>query len=402
MSCLTAVCLADTTLAAEQVLGLPVGDVVIGLALFALLGVLAPKLSPDLFGLLRSCLVGHALVSGHASRGRRPRDGLGPAGPGISARGRALSFHDERSSPGRGGSSADLGTIKALGVQFLLYFGARFSSLQSSVRGMISRLLQLVHQLPLSCLAVHLVQDLLGLGELAQHRLVISQRGFAHEKLLLLLELGQLPVDVRIDEVVDILAIQDFGNDIVLPAWVLQDGVLPEVDRVDAGASKLLHSLLLELLPLGVLRIWELSSSLLEDAIGDAGGPALRGGSSGDLESILEVGGLAGTNLLLDAALQQEVASLGSSGVNSILRRAGCLEKVNSLLSTLLHGVQELFLLGREVRHRSHVRLVQNDQQRAIPEKWLDGVEQGHLGGDGIAAHFGNVYEEENGRGQVR
>mmetsp|Transcript_55580 Transcript_55580/g.159869 ORF Transcript_55580/g.159869 Transcript_55580/m.159869 type:complete len:352 (+) Transcript_55580:609-1664(+) len=268
---------------------------------------------------------------------------------------------------------------------------------------MVPVLGQLSLETPLAHPAVQLVEDMLSLAKLLQDALVISQRCFLHQQFLLPLQLRQLLVNVRIHKVVDVLAIHNLRHDIVLPRRILEDRPLPKVHGVDAGTSELLHPIPLELLLLAIFHVSVgLARLCPRNALWDVWRPVRRRGPAGNVQPASQGVRLALLHLLLHPSAQQQVAALVSGRVDTLARRAGGLEEVHRLLSTLFHGVQQRALLGRQLRHLSDVCLVQDNEQRPIPEERLDGVEQSHLHRNGVAAHLRDIDKEKNGRGQVR
>mmetsp|Transcript_53793 Transcript_53793/g.123766 ORF Transcript_53793/g.123766 Transcript_53793/m.123766 type:complete len:318 (-) Transcript_53793:1230-2183(-) len=64
--------------------------------------------------------------------------------------------------------------------------------------------------------------------------------------LLFALELLELRLDVRVDEVSDVLAVHDLGDDVVRPLWALEVPVRLQRQRVDARAAMLLLAVTLQ------------------------------------------------------------------------------------------------------------------------------------------------------------
>merc|ERR1719199_690373 len=86
-----------------------------------------------------------------------------------------------------------------------------------------------------------------------------------HELGLLLLEAGQLGVDVRVDAVDDVLAVEDLGDGVEAPLLVLEVVDLPVVGSPDAGSAVLPHEVAGGLLGRGGV-----AHGLVAGAIGEA------------------------------------------------------------------------------------------------------------------------------------
>ena len=199
----------------------------------------------------------------------------------------------------------------------------------------------------------------------------------------LLLESGELRVDLGVDEIVHVLALEVLGDAVVLPLVVLQQVVVAEVDVEDTGTTLLLLDVAHELGAVGVVLVVLLP---LLDTSGDEGLPCdatNRLGNVNSLENVAETASdLArgvGASLQLSGVplCQQAVASSVPDVHQAFHGRARSLEHLN-----VVH-VDQLLQLGLcrllQIFGSGHIDLVDDDEDQLVREKRLDGAEESHL-----------------------
>ena len=262
-----------------------------------------------------------------------------------------------------------------------------------------------------------------------------------HELGLLLLEAGQLGVDVRVDVVDDVLAVEDLGDGVEAPLLVLEVVDLPVVGSPDAGSAVLPHEVAGGLLGRGGV-----AHGLVAGAIGEAiavavaaivvvvvvlgdgisrprpPGPALVVGGAqqgpllprppdriGDaraarpavarrglehLQAVQDALDLPSRDAALDAGGQEPVAGRRLDLRHSHLGEVGHLHEGGRLAidEVLDHGS----FIGIERLPRLGVDLVDDDDELLVGKQWLDGPEQADLLLEGIAALLGDVDEVQD------
>ncbi|GKT59111.1 conserved hypothetical protein [Colletotrichum tofieldiae] len=255
-----------------------------------------------------------------------------------------------------------------------------------------------------------LLADQLGLGEhvgllLVVELLVRLVVALLLEALLLLLEGLQLGVDLRVDEVVDVLAVPHLGDLVVLPLGVLEEPVLAHVHAVDAGATVVGLDVLGEAPALRVVAV-----VLLEvlDALGDEGLQGLGGTGLGDVDTGHDVGEAAanvaaavgaGIELLGDALGNETLADGVLDALDALLRVARQLEHLD--LARLEQALELRLGRGVEVLGLDDVDLVDNNEDNLVLEQGLDALEEVDLGLDRVAALLTQVHEVQNGGAQM-
>ena len=258
-------------------------------------------------------------------------------------------------------------------------------------------------------------------------------RGLLLDELgLLLLEAGQLGIDVRVDVVGDVLAVEDLGNGIEAPLLILEVVDLAVVGSPDAGSAVLPHEVasgllgrgvahdlvagaigeavvvaIVVVLGDGVTRPRPLGPSLIVggaqgarlsrplDRFGDAhiSRPPIAGRRLKHLEAVHHALDLLSRDATLDPSGQELVAGGRLDLRHSLLGVVGHLHEGGLAIDEALdHGL----LVGIERLPRLGVNLVDNDDELLVGKQGLDGLEQTDLLLEGIPALLGDVDEVQD------
>mmetsp|Transcript_3279 Transcript_3279/g.8778 ORF Transcript_3279/g.8778 Transcript_3279/m.8778 type:complete len:535 (+) Transcript_3279:50-1654(+) len=324
----------------------------------------------------------------HRARGSRPRDGQG----GVDTHGAERLLHPSCGEPLLRVARAVAAHRRGV-VPHRLLPPVIGDELGASGANLPEELLLLVVQIGLQ---LHLRLRLLAL----ELRL---------ELLLLALELREALVDLRVDKVGDVLAVENLGHDVVLPVVVVEHVVLAKIRVVDTRAAVLLLHLLLG-------DDLELAAGLLGlvdgDGVGDDGGPGdviprlgLR-----DVQSVEHLTRASARQLLLDARGEQLIAAHPLHLHHALLRQRGHARKFLLLAqgqsggpsSRRPHPRDERRILRLEILELALVNLVNRNHQRLVREERLDRVEEIRLLLDGVPALFAGVYDVEHDGSEMR
>ncbi len=213
---------------------------------------------------------------------------------------------------------------------------------------------------------------------------------FLLQALLLLLERRQLGLDIRVDIVVDVLAIVDLGDPVVLPRRVGEEVVFPQIDVEHTGATVGLLDIPRQHTPLGVALVVLLETldgvrneSLPRDAVHGLGNVD-TGHDFGKTGAESTVARRAGLELLRHALGKQPLANEVLDVLHTILGRARSTQQLH--IARLCQILQLGLHLGVEILEGLDIHLVENDEDHLVGEERLDRLEEAALGLEGVAA----------------
>ena len=289
--------------------------------------------------------------------------------------------------------------ILELGERLLLHFPGDYGAV-------LERLLHLglvADELVLLADVLGLLQDLL-LRLVAEVRVRLVE-ALLLETLLLLFESGQLGFDIGIDEIVDVLAVDDLGNLVVLPLGVGQEPLLPEIDVEDTSTTVLLLDIPGQKPPLGVGLVVLLEAL---DTLGDEGLAENTIGGLGDVDTGHDLGKTrahgtvaAGTGLVLlvDTLNEESLANDVLDFLDTVLGGARGAQKLNVARLGQVHKVVLGLLV--ELLNGLDIHLVQDNVDHLVLEKGLDRPEKVALGLERVTALLGDIDEEHDGGSEM-
>lgn len=215
--------------------------------------------------------------------------------------------------------------------------------------------------------------------------------------LLLFLQGSQLGLDLGVDKVVDVLAVPDLGDLVVLPLVVGQIVGLLEIDVVDTSTTVLLLEIPLQFAAVGVVLV-----VLLERLDGLRNeGLALHtthGLSNVDTGKDVTQTTTRGTSVVgsglefLSHSLGEELVTGGVLDSSHTL--GGGARQLQKLDIARLKDILELLLVfGLQVLRTSHINLVHDKKNNLVGEQRLDAVEELDLIANRVTALLGQIHE---------
>lgn len=305
------------------------------------------------------------------------------------------------------GTGGDFSGIVTKGVEVVIHLGKL--DLERCARDdspVLQRLLHLggvadQHSLLSDHLSLHASVGLFSILQILI-RIVVT---FSLELLLLSLEGSKLGLDLWINEVVDVLSVEHLWNLVVLPLVVLEHVLVLKVDVEDTSTSVGLLDITGEQLALWVILIVLLHvlDSLWDESLSDN-----TVHWSGDMDTCKNItktstnstiAGGAGLELLSNTICDQ---SLAGSVLDLLDTLFGCARQLEHLNVSWFKKSLELSRgLGVQIFWSHHINLVDDNEDELVGEKWLDGLEQGHLGSNSVATLLGKIHEVEDGGSQV-
>mmetsp|Transcript_6112 Transcript_6112/g.17055 ORF Transcript_6112/g.17055 Transcript_6112/m.17055 type:complete len:318 (+) Transcript_6112:1042-1995(+) len=237
----------------------------------------------------------------------------------------------------------------------------------------------------------------------------------AGQRVLLTLQGLQAGIDIWVHKVGDVVSIHDLRHDVILPLLVLQLIELAHVHAVDSAASGLLLRILLRPLPLTGLTP---PASLLHPCR-----DARRPGSvvarrwHRHMHAVEHVGQLLPTQLPLNAAREQAVASNLFDIHHALFRQRAhgeqrllavvddhllaAVDAVCEPVGILCHVLHQLPVRGAQSLEPCCINLVGNDEDGFVGKQRLDGLEEGGLLLDSVAALLADVHNVKHSGAEV-